>query len=250
MTARSCLVVGSTRGIGLALVHELLERGGFDHVIATYRSDEIPESLKELARLHPDALLLAQLDFSDAGSLEGFSQWLAGQEGSIELTVHVAGILHGENFQPEKSLDQCDPETLLHYFRINSIGPLMVARAVLENQSRKSEFTFAAVSAMVGSIGDNRKGGWYGYRASKAALNQFIRNLANECRLRFPGAAMVAIHPGTTDTDLSLPFQKNIPPGKLYSPQITAKRLLDVLDSVNAEKSGRFLNWNGAEIPW
>ena len=93
-------------------------------------------------------------------------------------------------------------------------------------------------------------GGWYGYRASKTALNQFIRTMANECRLKHPRAAIVAIHPGTTDTDLSRPFQANVDPSKLYSPQLTAKRLLKVLQDVDERHSGQFLNWNGSTIPW
>ena len=250
MTERSCIVVGASRGIGLALVRELLNHGTFDRVIASHRGSEIPETLSELVREYPKSLKPVQLDVTDVANIQRFGAWLGEQSGSVELAIHVAGILHGETFQPEKTIDQCDPAHLAHYFEVNSIAPLMVARAVLENQSRKNHFTFAAVSAMVGSIGDNRKGGWYGYRASKAALNQLIKTLSNECRMRFPRAAIVAIHPGTTDTDLSLPFQKNIAPGKLYSPELTARRMLSVLQNVDAERTGRFLNWDGSEIAW
>jgi NAD(P)-dependent dehydrogenase (short-subunit alcohol dehydrogenase family) len=103
---------------------------------------------------------------------------------------------------------------------------------------------------MVGSIADNRLGGWYGYRASKAALNQFIRTLAIECRIRHPRATILAIHPGTTDTDLSRPFQRNVKPGKLYTPQQSAARILQVVQNSGTGDSGRFLNWDGSEIPW
>jgi NAD(P)-dependent dehydrogenase (short-subunit alcohol dehydrogenase family) len=103
---------------------------------------------------------------------------------------------------------------------------------------------------MVGSIGDNHLGGWYGYRASKSALNQFIRTLSIECRSRFPHAAIVAIHPGTTDTDLSRPFQRNVQPEKLYTPGQTASRILDVLGQLDENQSGQFLNWDGRQIPW
>ena len=135
-------------------------------------------------------------------------------------------------------------------FEINSIAPLLTAQAVLPLQSRKKCFTFAALSAMVGSIGDNRLGGWYGYRASKAALNQFIRTLANECRISHPQAAIVAIHPGTTDTELSRPFQRNVDPQRLYTVEQTAARILRVIDGVGSDGSGGFYNWDGSRIPW
>lgn len=250
MTARSCLVIGSTRGIGKALVHELLEQEQYDHVYATHRSDEPPDSLQKAVSDSSGSLVPLQLDVCDTTSLERFRHDLSDKGDAIELVIHAAGFLHDKDIQPEKSVDQCNPEDLLRYFQVNSIGPLMVARAVLANQTRKSRLVFAALSAMVGSIGDNRRGGWYGYRSSKAALNQFIRTLANECRWRHPGAAMVAIHPGTTDTGLSEPFQKNISPEKLYSPGQTAKRILSVLDNLDADDSGRFFNWDGTEIPW
>ncbi len=126
----------------------------------------------------------------------------------------------------------------------------MVAGALISAQSRQRHFKFAALSAMVGSIGDNRLGGWYGYRASKAALNQFIKTLANECRIKYPNAAIVAIHPGTTDTDLSRPFQRSVKPGKLYTPEQTASRILTVIEAIRPEQSGQFFNWDGSPIPW
>jgi NAD(P)-dependent dehydrogenase (short-subunit alcohol dehydrogenase family) len=135
-------------------------------------------------------------------------------------------------------------------FEVNSVAPLMTARALLPAQPRKKRFVFAALSAMVGSIGDNRLGGWYGYRASKAALNQFMRTLSNECRVSHPQAAVVALHPGTTDTALTRPFQRNIDPQRLYTPEQTAERLLSVIDGLKPADSGRFFNWDGSEIPW
>jgi NAD(P)-dependent dehydrogenase (short-subunit alcohol dehydrogenase family) len=94
------------------------------------------------------------------------------------------------------------------------------------------------------------RGGWYGYRASKAALNQFISTLAIECRVKYPRATILAIHPGTTDTELSRPFQRNVKPGKLYDPATTAARILGVIAAAEGTSNGRFLNWDGEEIPW
>lgn len=244
------LVVGASRGIGRALLEAQLANPDVKRVIGTYRPGPRREALDELQRQWGERLLLHPLDVTVADSLAAFEQLLGEQEGGIDLAIHAAGILHGENMAPEKSIEDCSPETLEQIFRVNSIAPLMVARALLRSQSRQRRFTFAALSAMVGSIGDNRLGGWYGYRASKAALNQFTRTLANECRHRFPNAIILAIHPGTTDTDLSRPFQGNVPAGRLYQPETTASRILQLAAGLGAADNGHFFNWDGTQIPW
>lgn len=244
------LVIGGNRGIGLALVQAQLGRPGIAKVLATHRPSADLAKLNSLKAQYGSALELHELDVTQEASIQALGRSLQSQPAGIDLAIHAVGVLHDAHLSPEKSLAECSPAQLMRLFEINSIGPLMVAGALLPAQKRKQRFTFAALSAMVGSIGDNRLGGWYGYRASKAALNQFIRTMANECRLKYPRAAIVAIHPGTTDTGLSRPFQKNVDPSKLYSPDTTARRLLDVLEGIDERQSGRFLNWNGREIPW
>jgi len=244
------LVIGGNRGIGLALVTAQLNKPEVSRVIATHRPEADLAELSRLGQKYGGKLQLQPLDVTCETSLQAFGRSLALQPAGIDLAIHAAGLLHDEDIVPEKSLAQCNSNHLLRLFEVNSIGPLMVAGALLPTQSRKQRFTFAALSAMVGSIGDNRLGGWYGYRASKTALNQFIRTMANECRLKYPRAAIVAIHPGTTDTGLSRPFQKNVQAGKLYTPGQTAARLLDVLEGIDENQSGQFLNWDGSTIPW
>lgn len=248
--ANTRLVIGGNRGIGLALVGAQLAKPDISQVIATHRPSADLAKLKQLKAHHGEKLMLQELDVTSESSLQSFSRFLELQPAGIDLAIHAAGILHDGDITPEKSLAECKSTHLMRLFEVNSIGPLMVAGALLPTQTRNHRFTFAALSAMVGSIGDNRLGGWYGYRASKTALNQFIRTIANECRLKHPRAAIVAIHPGTTDTDLSRPFQKNVDPEKLYSPRTTADRLLKVLEGVDESHSGQFLNWNGSTIPW
>jgi len=244
------LVIGASRGIGLALTAAQLERPGIERVIATHRPGSAMDGLEALRDRWGGRLVLQPLDVTQAADAERLAALLAAQDGGVELAIHAAGILHDGGLQPEKNVAQCDPANLLRQFEVNSIGPLMTARAVLQAQPRRRRLVFAAVSAMVGSIGDNRLGGWYGYRASKAALNQFMRTLANECRLSHPRAAIVTIHPGTTDTELSRPFQRNLAPGKLYTAERTAERILAVLEHLGPADSGRFFNWDGSEIPW
>jgi NAD(P)-dependent dehydrogenase (short-subunit alcohol dehydrogenase family) len=244
------LVVGANRGIGLALTEAQLADPAVTRVVATCRPDAEQSALDHLSRQHGAKLQRWRLDATDAASLKCFEKRLCDLDGGIDVAIHAAGILHAGPIQPEKSLADCEASSLTRLFQVNSIAPLMVARAVLAAQDRQQPFVFAALSAMVGSIGDNRLGGWYGYRASKAALNQFIRTLAIECRSRFPRGRILAIHPGTTDTALSQPFQRSVKPGRLYSPAQSAGRIMDVIGNSSADQSGRFLNWDGSEIPW
>jgi NAD(P)-dependent dehydrogenase (short-subunit alcohol dehydrogenase family) len=244
------MVIGASRGIGLALVEAQLQDPGVSCVIATCRPSSDRGELERLSWEHGPRLVTRHLDVADESSLKSFASDMSSVDGGVDLTIHAAGLLHDSSLSPERSLLECSTENLRKLFEVNSIGPLMVARALLPSLPRSRRFTFAAISAMVGSIGDNRLGGWYGYRASKTALNQFIRTLANESRMKHPRASIVAIHPGTTDTLLSRPFQRNIEEGKLYSPEQSAKRILDVLGSINHEQTGQFFNWDGSIIPW
>lgn len=244
------LVVGGNRGIGLALVAAQLADPAVRQVIATSRAGSDPRGLEPLAARYGERLRRLELDVTDTRSLAAFEHSLRAIPGGIDLAIHAAGLLHDGPLQPEKTALDSRADHLLRLFAVNSVGPLLVARALLSALGRGRRFTFAALSAMVGSIGDNRLGGWYGYRASKAALNQFIRTLAIECRVNYPRATVLAIHPGTTDTALSRPFQRNVDPEKLYVPAQSAARILEVAASAAGRHSGSFLNWDGREIPW
>jgi NAD(P)-dependent dehydrogenase (short-subunit alcohol dehydrogenase family) len=244
------LVIGANRGIGLALVRAQLARPEVTRLVATHRAGSNLDELRELEAQWPGKLLTASLEVTDPRDLAELGRLAREFDGGFDLVIHAAGILHEGEMGPEKSLARCEPDQLMRLFEVNSVAPLMTARALLPAQPRKKRFVFAALSAMVGSIGDNRLGGWYGYRASKAALNQFMRTLSNECRVSHPQAAVVALHPGTTDTALTRPFQRNIDPQRLYTPEQTAERLLSVIDGLKPADSGRFYNWDGSEIPW
>lgn len=244
------LVVGGNRGIGLALVEAQLADVRVRKVVATARPGADRSALELLGERHGERLRCTELDVTEEAGLAAFEAFVRGIDGGVDVAIHAAGLLHDGALQPEKSIQDCRPEHLQRLFAVNSIGPLAVAKTLLRVLGRRRRLTFAALSAMVGSIGDNRLGGWYGYRASKAALNQFIRTLAIECRVNYPRATVLAIHPGTTDTALSRPFQRNVSPEKLYAPALTASRILDVIEGAADNGSGRFLNWDGSEIPW
>jgi len=244
------LVVGASRGIGLALTEAQLDDPSVIRVIATERSHSDRSGLDRLSQQHGERLQRLTVDVTDAEGIGCLARELLDVAGGVDVAIHAAGLLHDGELRPERSLADCSPDHLLRLFAVNSVAPLMVARAVLSSQPRRRRFTFAALSAMVGSIADNRLGGWYGYRASKAALNQFIKTLAIECRRQFPEATILAIHPGTTDTALSRPFTANVQPDRLYAPAETAKRILEIVDRAEPAQSGILLNWDGRQIPW
>ena len=133
---------------------------------------------------------------------------------------------------------------------MNAFGPLLVAKHFEGLLAHKERAVFASISARVGSIGDNRLGGWYAYRGAKAAQNMFTKTLSIEWARSRRNVICIALHPGTTDTDLSRPFQANVAPEKLFSSERTVRQLLAVIDGLQPEDTGRFLGWDGAEIPW
>ena len=163
---------------------------------------------------------------------------------------NCSGRLHGPGLQPEKRLQQIDRSQLEQQFGINAMAPILLAKAIEPLLQRDQPFHFASLSARVGSIGDNRTGGWYGYRAAKAAQNQLLRCLSIEWTRRWPLATVSLLHPGTTDTDLSRPFQSFVAPEKLFSPERAARQLVKVLLQQTPEHSGAFLAWDGQSIDW
>ena len=155
----------------------------------------------------------------------------------------------GEALRPEKTWRALEGVALERVYQVNAIGPALVAKHFLPLLARDRKSVFAALSARVGSISNNQLGGWHAYRASMAALNMLLRTFAIEPAWRNPRAACVGLHPGTVDSRLSAPFQANVPEGKLFTPGFAASRLLDVLDRVTPEDSGKVFAWDGEIIP-
>jgi NAD(P)-dependent dehydrogenase (short-subunit alcohol dehydrogenase family) len=229
----SAVVIGACGGIGAAFETALRDEGHFDvvHGFARSRSGAHQLDLMNEASIAAAAALVAQ--------------------GPPPCLVIVAtGLLHAGHRGPEKALRDCDPAWLAQAYAINAIGPLLVAKHILPLMPRTGRTVFAALSARVGSIGDNRLGGWHGYRASKAALNMLIRNLAIEERRRNTRSIIVALHPGTVDTALSRPFQGNVPAGRLFDPERAALQLLDVIEGLKPSDSGNLFDYEGVEIPF
>ncbi|MGV0024834.1 SDR family NAD(P)-dependent oxidoreductase [Phormidesmis priestleyi] len=243
--AIAALITGAGQGIGLEFVRQLLQRDRSDLLYATYRN---PES--ELLTFRDDRLRCLPMDITDESQIASVIQKIQTDPSTLELVVNCVGVLHEGSMQPEKSLRHIHSEQLLNYFQVNSIGAVLLAKHIQPLLKHQNRSIFATISAKVGSIGDNQLGGWYGYRASKAALNMFMKTTAIEYKRTCPKAIVVTLHPGTTDTNLSRPFQRNVPPEKLFSVDRTVEQLLTVLDGLQARDSGEFFSWNGDRLPW
>ncbi|MGB0513204.1 MAG: SDR family oxidoreductase [Wenzhouxiangellaceae bacterium] len=241
------LVQGASRGIGLGLVRALLENPRFSRVIATCRDPERAEALREI---DDPTLEIHALDITNAGAIEALGQTLRDAGAQLNLAINAAGVLHGPDFGPEKKLEDLDPAAMRAVFTVNALGPALLLRALRPCMTSDGKAMFTAISARVGSIGDNRLGGWYSYRASKAALNQLLKTASIELKRRNGNVIVAALHPGTTDTGLSRPFQANVPEHKLFSVDQTVGYLLDVIDGLGSEDSGGFFAWDGKPIEW
>lgn len=220
------VVVGAGGGIGGALADALTASGRFTAVHALRRGD---------------------LDLEDEASIAAAAGRL---EQPPRLVIVATGLLHGQGVTPEKALRAVDPAALLKSYAINAVGPALVAKHFTPLFPRTGKAAFAALSARVGSLGDNRLGGWHGYRASKAALNMLLRNVAIELARTRPEAVCLALHPGTVDTGLSAPFQAAVPGERLFTPAFSAGRLLDVIDRRGPEDSGGVFDWSNKPVPW
>ncbi|NES86389.1 MAG: SDR family NAD(P)-dependent oxidoreductase, partial [Moorea sp. SIO2B7] len=180
---------------------------------------------------------------------EGIKQ-ISREVDKLHLVINCVGILHEGELQPEKGLRQLNTDNLMRYFQVNSIGAVLLAKHLLPLFRHKERSIFATISAKIGSIGDNKLGGWYGYRASKAAVNMFMRTVAIEYARKKTNTIVVTLHPGTTDTRLSKPFQKNVPVEKLFSVERTVTQLLAVINQLKKEDTGTFISWDGSRLPW
>ncbi|NQY60099.1 SDR family NAD(P)-dependent oxidoreductase [Cognatishimia sp.] len=216
------LIIGASGGIGTAIAYELTAKGV--DVVALSR------------RTHG-------LNFIDASAAETL---LAGVEGPFDLVLVVTGALTSTRDRPEKSLAELGAEEMAAQFAVNAIGPALVMKHAKRWLPRKGRSVFAVLSARVGSIGDNRLGGWYSYRASKAALNQVLKTGSIELARTHKEAICVALHPGTVSTR----FTENFAAPNKLPPTESASRLIAVIDGLEAHQTGAFFDWKGERIPW
>jgi NAD(P)-dependent dehydrogenase (short-subunit alcohol dehydrogenase family) len=236
MTGKA-IIYGASGGIGAALVQALAargwqvaagarrENGSKDRTVTPFRFDLTDEE-------------------SIAAAADAFADW------QPDLVIVATGALTlSDGTGPERSVKALDPAAMLEVMRLNTVGPALIAKHVLPLLPRDRRSVFAALSARVGSIGDNRLGGWHSYRASKAALNMLLRNFAIEMARTHPEAVIAGLHPGTVATDLSAPFKANVPSQQLFAPDVSAVHLLTVLDGLTRADSGGVFDWRGDRLP-
>ncbi|WP_093807468.1 SDR family NAD(P)-dependent oxidoreductase [Stappia sp. ES.058] len=223
------VVIGSTGGIGGALIEHLEASGTFDTVIGLSR------------RTTP------ALDLLDEASIAEAAAFMK-EQGPLRLVIDATGILADEEMAPEKALRQIDPVQMARSYAINAIGPALLLKHFGPLMARDGKAVFATLSAKVGSISDNGLGGWISYRAAKAGLNQIVRTASIELGRRAPELAVLALHPGTVDTGLSKPFAKA---GlEVQAPEVAGERLLSVIDTADASQTGGFFSYTGERLAW
>lgn len=240
MSGRIAVVIGANGGIGRAIVAELLGEPGWRAVVGVGRRK--PNDWPQDERT---PFLVA--DLLDEGALAQLAADLAAL-GTIGFVIIATGLLHGEGLKPEKSMRAVTHAAMMRTFEVNAVLPALVAKHLAPRLPKDAPSVIAALSARVGSIGDNRLGGWHAYRASKAALNMMVRCLALELRRERPLAVCVALHPGTVDTALSAPFARAS--GARVEPREAAGRLIKVLHRLEPADSGGFFAYDASPVPW
>ena len=230
---KTVLIAGGNSAIAKALARSLTVQGA--NVLALSR--------KEIQEFDSYAV-----DLTKSESVNDVQAFLYNGAYEIDLVINCVGLLHDQEHMPERQLKEIKADWLLKSMEVNLVTHIHLAQALEPCVKKKKELVFASLSAMVGSIRDNGLGGWYSYRMSKAALNMFIKGLSIEWKRYNAQNRVLAIHPGTTDSQMSKPFK--VRPDKLYSPELTATRILSVLEKSDQQETGSFLNWNGEVIPY
>ncbi|RJS91483.1 SDR family oxidoreductase [Salinisphaera sp. Q1T1-3] len=244
------LVQGGAHGLGLALVTALLTDESL-HVTATTRDPAAADALSALQQKHGEQRLdILALDITDEDSIARARTHMDERHGRLDLLINCAGLLHDEanGMWPEKRLADIDPAYLARSFAVNATGPALMIKHFADLMTHGERAVLASISARIGSISDNGYGGWYAYRAAKAAQNQLTRTAAIELARKSRALICVGLHPGTVDTGLSAPFHKRVPEGQLQTPTQAAKHLLGVIAQLSPADSGDLFDWAGQRI--
>ena len=248
---QSVFIAGASRGIGAGFAEALAERPGIDRLFLAARRPAAAEPITTLQTRYGERIVPVTLDVTDEASMAAAAAQIKATGFGLDWILNTVGLLHdGGALQPERRLDDVDPGNIQASFAVNAIGPLLLVKHLAPLLPRKTACTVATLSARVGSISDNRLGGWYAYRAAKAAQNMVTKTLSIELARRHRGIRCVALHPGTVATDLSAPFRGNVKAGQLFDVAQSVAHLLAVLDQLDEDDNGNFLAWDGQIIPW
>ena len=227
---KTAIIIGSSGGIGLAISEELKNQNKFQNILAYSRSS------------YPS------IDITKEKDIKIVSEEIYKKKYNISLLINAVGYLHDEELKPEKKSQDINLAYMKKSFEINSIGPALLIKYFAPLMSKNTGSLFISMSAKVGSISDNYLGGWYSYRASKAALNQIIRTASIEYKRKNPKITFLSLHPGTVSTKLSKPYIGNN--NNIFTPQTAAKRILSTLEKININDSGLLVNYDKQVIEY
>lgn len=254
------LIQGASRGIGLQFCRQLLARNSTGFVIATCRNPTTASELQDLKSKYPTRLGIYALDVQKEDQISDIKKEVVANQGEkLDLLVNCAGMLHPSG-KGETSLREVTQEDITSTFLTNTVGPLLMGKyfgpLLLKGNgsfgSQPAQFcgVLANISARVGSITDNKLGGWYSYRLSKSALNMATKTLSIELGRGRKKVVCVSLHPGTVDTELSRRYHKNVDPAKIFTPEYSVQCMLGIIDGLSTEDTGKFFAWDGQEIPF
>jgi len=234
----NAVVIGASGAIGKAFVEQFIASDNISKIHAFSRSE---------VRFSSSKVSVHKIDLESEDSIKEAVN-IATKNQKIDIIIVAIGVLHGEDFAPEKSLRDLSSAKFKKLFAINTIAPALIAKHFLPHLNKESKSIFAALSARVGSISDNHLGGWYSYRASKAALNMILKNSAIEIKRSNKNAIIIGLHPGTVDSNLSKPFQGNVAEGKLFTPEFSTQKMFAVINNLEPKDSGKVFDFNGIEV--
>lgn len=245
------LIIGASRGVGCGFVQALHQDHRVERIFCAMRDPDQPNALSSLMASEPERIVPLRIDVTDEDSIAHAAQSLIDVDASLDWVINTVGLLHdAHGIQPERRLRDIDASNIQASFSVNSIGPILLAKHLTALLPRRSPSIWATLSARVGSITDNRLGGWYAYRAAKAAQNMLTKTLSIELRRSHKQIRVVALHPGTVATDLSAPFRGNVGKEQLFSVDQSVNYLLQVLDGLKDDDNGSFFAWDGQQIAW
>ena len=226
---KNIAIIGASGGIGASILKQAEKYANGGNIYALSRSGD--------EHIH--------IDFEDEASIKQASEEINDE---LHIIINATGLLHNDDVQPEKSMRDLSYDNMEKIFRINAFAPALIAKYFLPKTPRKEKFIYASFSARVGSISDNRLGGWHSYRASKTALNMLLKNISLEVGRINKEAIIIGLHPGTVDTELSKPFQTYVKEGKLFTPEFSAEKLWEVINNATPALTGKVLDWDNKII--
>ena len=237
------VVIGGNGGVGQEFIRQLQDSDQVHSIVGTHRKP-ISESF------HHPKVTWVQVDVRKEETIEALATHLKGTGVKPNLIINCIGILHTSEFGPEKTWRHLNAQTMHDVFAINAFAVALLGKHLIPQMPRQERSIFASLSARVGSIADNRLGGWYSYRASKTAHNMFVKTLSLESLRKYPELAIVSLHPGTVETSLSEPFTARYDPNKLFTATRSVKELSNVITGLSSSDTGGFFAWDGQAIPY